>query len=180
MNRNLFKEKQTKLPWQQWWMGYAVVLSIIFVIVISQFSRMNLFNKEVGTRGYLKAKYFEVTIKGAVQFPGTYVLPKGADMARLLQRARPHPEADVKSLCDGSKLRDGQVVNVRKKAMITVYLQGAVANPGALRLSKGAKMGDLRKKALLLEDADISSLQGKRKLKDGEVVAVRAFSSKFS
>lgn len=175
-----FRKKPAKLPWHQWWVGYALILTILFFVLVSQFSRAGLFRQEVGTPGYLKSRYFEVTVKGAVQFPGTYVLPKGTDMKRLLQRAKAHPEADIDSLLEGSKLYDGQVVKVKKRAMITVYLQGAVENPGGYRLPKGSRAKELKKVARLLEGADPAPLLTKKKLKDGQVVAIHTRALKNS
>lgn len=55
---------------------------------------------------------------------------------------------------------------------IEVEIRGAVANPGAYTLKKGAVLGELIEQAHPLPDADSRRLNFNRKLKDGQHIYV--------
>ena len=166
------------LPWHQWWIVVALVLFVVTVVAVSHCSRGDFFVQEVGTPGYRASQYIEVKVQGAVEAPGTYVLPKGADLTRLLELSRPRIEADLKSLLRHSQLRQGQVIKVRKRPFITVYLEGAVEQPGAIRVPKGITMQDLLVQCPLKENADSSLFKKKRVLKNKETIFIPFVSRK--
>ena len=86
--------------------------------------------------------------------------------------ALPLPEADLSKLKLKSKLKDGQVIKILAKEWITVYLEGAVEEQGALKVLKGTKLQDLSESVHFLPDADSAKLNKKRVLKDEEVINV--------
>ena len=55
---------------------------------------------------------------------------------------------------------------------IVVDIKGTVKNPGVYRLPLGTRVGDLLDQAILLEDADTTSINLARKLEDEEVIIV--------
>lgn len=57
-----------------------------------------------------------VTIKGEVEKPGVYTLDHGATIQDLMEKALPLPSVDLQKVKMGSKLRDGQVVDMKKPA----------------------------------------------------------------
>lgn len=121
---------------------------------------------------YITPITIEVTVEGAVEHPGPYSLQKNAPLRELLDQAKPLPLADLKRMNLDSKLRQGQVVHVKSKEMITIYLEGAVLVPGAHQFPKGTKLSDLKDQALFLPQADLHVLNKKRKLKPNEVLTI--------
>lgn len=114
----------------------------------------------------------QIQIQGAVEFPGTYSLEKGATMEDALSLAKPAANADLKKLLLSKKIRDGQMIKVPAKEYITVYLKGAVEHPGALIVPKGTLMEELIGLTQFPPGADLSKLMRKRKLKEGETIKV--------
>lgn len=166
-------DPQQGLPWHQYWLTATIVVVIATTIAISYFSKPGFFGHEVGSSGYLASRYIEVTITGPVMVPGTYLLPKGTDLTRLLEKAKPLPEANVEPLLKNNKLTNHQVVRVPCRPTITVYVQGAVEKPGALRVPRGTRVKDLQKYVTLKEGADPTVFQKKGKLRQHDVVFVK-------
>lgn len=115
----------------------------------------------------------EVVVKGAVAHSGVYSLPKGMPMKELLEVAQLAPDADVRRFNLERVIQQGRVVNVPKRAMITVQVNGAVESAGEVTVPRGTTLEQLADKIALSEDADASSLRKKRKLKDGETITVK-------
>lgn len=113
-----------------------------------------------------------VTIRGAIELPGSYELPNGSSVADLLALAKPTALADLRKINPQSRLRNGRDLLVPECPMITIYLEGAVKNPGGIQVKKGTTLRDLNTLNLLLENADSLPLAKSRKLRDQEVVRI--------
>lgn len=148
----------------------AVSLTIGAVVLVCAISFFN----DVGGGGSERVaeQGLEIHVVGAVRKPGSYHMAKGAKMAELLALAEPLAEADLRRMNSAAPLRTGQVVHVAGRPQITVYLDGAVKEPGALSVSRGTRLSDLSERDLFHRDADPKALQRKRPLQDQEVVYI--------
>lgn len=115
---------------------------------------------------------FEVHVKGAVDYPGTYHLPYNIKMRDLLALAGVSSNADLRRFNLDAALKKGRIINVPARAMIHVHLKGAVKADKMVVIPKGSKLEDLINLAEFSEDADYNALRKKRRLKEGEVVLV--------
>ena len=93
-------------------------------------------------------------------------------MKDLLQLAGVLQEADLRRFKIDQPLSRSRVLNIHKREMITVHLQGAVKNSGPLVVPKGSKVSDLKSRVLLDDSADDAFLNKKRRLKDEDVIVV--------
>ena len=164
-------EKQ-KLPLHEWLAVLTIILALLLLIVVTTFQGSGTLPETTGEPHYLVAQEVEVTVEGAVENPGTYILKKGAQVKDVLELAKPVPQADLRKINPEVKLRDGRILKVPLMPMIRVTLEGAVSQSGTIQVRKGTRLQELAEMPLFRDDADLSSLDKKRKLKDGEIVRV--------
>lgn len=120
----------------------------------------------------MKEKRVQVLVKGAVQQAGLYQIDPQMPLKELLQLAGVQPDADLRQVDLDNPVEHSRVLNIRTQKKITVYLNGAVKNPGPIKIPRGASLSALQGVALLETDADSSFLNKKRRLKEGETVTV--------
>lgn len=114
----------------------------------------------------------EVIVEGAVKRPGVHVLPCNSLLGAVLSQAEPLPEADLKGFRKNQKVRDGQIVRIPERPLITVYLTGAVETPGAKQVRQGTTVASILQLCALHPQADTKSLRGKRLLVNEEHIHV--------
>lgn len=119
------------------------------------------------------APEIEVTVRGAVQKPGSYQVKRGATVEEVLSQAVPMSNADMRKIKRDKILRQGQIITVPEIQMITVHLAGAVDTPKTVSIPKGSVLSDLIPLLEFQTDANIQQLQKKRRLKDGETITVK-------
>lgn len=170
-------QEKPHLPIHEW---VAVVTILGFMAILTGLTAFDSSPSSpviTGVPHYLTDPNIEVYIQGAVERSGVYTVPRGALVSDLLELAKPEGDADLTKLKLQSKLRKGQLVKVPKLAMLTVYLEGAVETPGALKIPKGTRLEELPNLAKLTAEANLKPLQKKRRLKDGEVIHISSQSS---
>ncbi len=117
--------------------------------------------------------HLEVKVEGAVAHPGVYRLPLKTSLKELLAQAEPLPTADLSELSWRKKLRDQQTVTVPEKREITIYLDGAVKKPGAIKILSGTRYQELLPQLDCLEEADLRAIKKKKKfLQEGACVYI--------
>ena len=67
---------------------------------------------------------------------------------------------------------EASIVAEADNDVVVVDLKGAVQSPGLYHLAEGSRVGDILEQAVLLANADTSSLNLARKLTDGEMIEV--------
>lgn len=154
----------------------AVALIIGFILMLTIISRPSPYSdlQVSRTAQPIISNQLTVTIDGAVAHPGKYTLNKGSTLQDLFAEAIPLPTADLKVFKTSRKLREGQNIYVPREELVTVYLQGAVKQPGAHQFPKSTRWIDLKDKDLFATNADLKSLEKKRKLKAEEVISIPA------
>lgn len=162
---------QKKLPWQEW------TVIILLIIIIGMMTLISWRSNTISIPLIMSSKQenvdeISVTISGAVSKPGVYVLKKGTALQELLNRAETTPEADLSRMKKSNKLKNGQYIHIRKKTMITIYIEGAIENPGPLFVPKGTLVKDIQDKVILLPEANPKKLKAKRRLKDQEHIII--------
>ena len=117
-------------------------------------------------------KKVEVLLKGAVEQAGIYKITPNMLLKELLQIAGVLPEADLRRLKLNRPIAHTRILNIRKREMISIYLEGAVRNVGVLTVPRGSILSDLQQFVVFDQKADTTFLNKKRRLKDGEVIKV--------
>lgn len=112
------------------------------------------------------------SISGAVTSPGHYQLPLGATIGDLLTLAQPLPSADLRRINRQTKLRDERSLIIQELPTNTLYVQGAVIQPGPIIVPKGTTLGQLLQKITLAPDADTSKLKNSKKLRDHQTIDI--------
>lgn len=155
------------------WLAVMLIIGLLgFLTAISWLNQKYPSAVETGTPHFIAAQEIEINLQGAVEHPGRRLVKKGTTVREALDQAGLNPDADLRRLKLDAKVRRNQNIKVPKLAMITVVLEGAVVQPGAVVMPKGSRLMDLIDKVALQESADVDKLRKKRRLKEGEVIVV--------
>jgi len=117
-----------------------------------------------------------VEISGHVRHPGRYKLESGKPLATAIRKAGPKPFADLSGIDQRRMLTEDFTLEIHPLEKIKVEVVGCVKEKVELELLPGSAISDLKGKIELTPDADRGFLRKKRKLKNGEVVAIPASS----
>lgn len=122
-----------------------------------------------------------VAIDGAVEFPGGYDLPVKSTVQDLLNIAKPLPEANLSKVKQKSKLKNLQKIQIPYKKWLAITVEGAIENPGPLKVLEGTRYCDLIKLLKILPGADIKPLNQKKGLiREGEVIKIHSKEKVFN
>jgi hypothetical protein len=155
------------------WLAVMLIIGLLaFLTAISWVNQKYPSTIETGAPHFIASQELDITVQGAVEHPGRHIVKKGTTVREALALVGVLPEADLRRLKLDAKVRRNQVIKVPKMAMITVMLEGAVAQPGPVLVPRGSQLMDLIDKVALQETADVDKLRKKRRLKDGEIIVV--------
>lgn len=160
--------KKQSLPIHEW---FAVSLIVILVALLSSIITINRYKYQPPVLLEPLVKNIEIYVEGAVEKVGSYSLPHGATLKDLLLLVKLTEEADLRKLRPSRQLRNGQIIKVPARPMITVKVIGA-AEETSFKMPKGARLSEIIGKIKPHSDADLSGLQKKRKLRDGEIINI--------
>lgn len=178
-NLSLENTSKPTLKVHEW---LAVVTIIVFLSVltfISVTSRNTSYDSSQGVPHHLTPPIIEVCVQGAVENPGNYQVPPGTFVVDVLEKAKPFKTADLRNFKPTCKLRNGQIVNVKAYPMISIEVTGAVLQPTKISIPKGTKLNELAQYIQLSENADMTKLQKKRRLSDGETIVIPSTSNRL-
>lgn len=161
-----------KLNNYEWIVVFSLILLMATITFVTHKHWFSLAPEKHFEPHYVLDQKIYVRVEGAVESPGNYILERGNTIENALALAKPAANADLKKIHVSRKVKDGQIIKVPAIEYITIYLEGAVEHPGALVLPKGTLMEDIISIAHFKERADLSKLQTKRRLKEGEKVKV--------
>jgi hypothetical protein len=158
------------------WLAVAFIVSLLLTLTVVVFVRRPSHTPAdlAEARSLAPPLLVEVTIEGAVQLPGTYSLSKGALIEELFKQAQPLPEADLRQFTGKEKLNRSKHILIPEMRWITVYVQGAVKNPGPMILPENSKMSDLIKRISLKEEANTKPLPKRQVLTDQQIISIPA------
>jgi DNA uptake protein ComE-like DNA-binding protein len=154
------------------WLAIVILVGLILMLTFISRSVSDVPMPASRTLPSIALNEIDITIDGAVENPGKYTVKKGATLQEILDQAKLVPTANLKHINVNRKFRKGQNVHIPSLEMITVYLQGAVNKPGAYDFPKGTRWVDLKDKLLFTENAELSFLDKKKKLKANEVITI--------
>lgn len=166
---------QQKLPPGEWLVIVVfIALMALLTAVTFFFDRHPSSSLQLDSPHHLVPQDIDVFIEGAVEHPGAYKIKRGSKIQSLLDLSKPLPEANLNKVKPQMKLKNGQRVHIPTKKMITIFLSGAVTNPGPYTVPKGTKWIDLLKIVSFSLEADLKSIKKKKLLQDQDVVFVKS------
>lgn len=114
----------------------------------------------------------EVTVSGAVQKPGVYLVLSGARLREAVKKSRPKRFADLSAMDLDQPVKVSMSIHIPELKVVRVRVEGAVKNSVDLALPIGTRLCDLRLKIELSEDADLKFLKRRRFLRDQEIISI--------
>lgn len=168
----IFFDMDRALPLHEWLIIFLLIALMSMIVLVTTWKGLPARTVVLGEPHHLISPTIDVQVEGAVEKPGLLTLKRGSCLQDALLMTSPLPEADLKGLKLKKALRDGQVIRVPRKRLITIFLEGAVQNPGPLQVWEGTKREELLTQIAFLPEADLKSLKKKQKLNDQEIVIV--------
>lgn len=156
------------------WLAVIILITILLTLsAMAYLSQGDIGDKERLTPAFLSHQgKIEILIKGAVDHPGTYVVPSLITLDEVLRLAQVKPEADLRRFQLDRPIKRGRTLNIPTREMISIELNGVFNPPKKITVPKGSKVEDLLNLIDFPKDADLKPLQKKRKLKPDEVIIV--------
>lgn len=154
------------------WLAIASILAFIMVVLALSQNDATIMPTSIAPSHKVGRQSITVTIRGAVHHPGEYELPVGSLVTDLLKLAEPLPNANLKRINTQSKLRNGRDIWIGEYPLITVYITGAVAQPGPVTTRKGTTVGQLLQSIQLNADADVTALPLDKRLQEQQQLVV--------
>lgn len=164
--------KKEKLSTPEWFAILSIIIAMLTLCIVTSLRGPEI-PQEIMAKEVASVQEIEVTVTGAVSNPGAHNIPKGSTIQDLLVVVQPLPEADLTHLILEKKLKNHQKIQI-PKTTITVFLEGAVIQPGPLTLPTGSRLESLIDTIAFEDHADLKSLKKKRKLKDGETIFIKS------
>ncbi len=112
-----------------------------------------------------------IEVKGAVKNPGRFYVYPGTFLQKILQKAKPLKSADL-SFSKAEIVQKSRVIEVGFRKSITVFVSGALENPGFFELPAGSTFGALLPSLKLKEGAFIKRGPYKKILKHQEEILI--------
>lgn len=115
---------------------------------------------------------YAVEVEGAVAKPGSYRVPKGTPIAKILKKARPSRLADLSGIDLSATVGREKKIVVPELKELLIRVEGAVESAEDLILPLNARICDLKKRVVCTPDADLTYFRRKRRLKHRETISV--------
>lgn len=165
--------KKKSLPLQEWFLLLVVLGFLATLVIISSLSRSRIKGVLISSPPQIE-KEIIVQIDGEVANPGSYPVPSGTPLEKILKRAKPKRNADLSSFKIEEKLVGPCEIHIPKLEKIIVTIEGAVLNPGRLEVPVNSRVKDLKGRIVFLEGpaAQAAISKKRRLLKHGEVIHI--------
>lgn len=111
MNSSLSPQNsKEKLTFSEWIVVLGIVLLFISLSPLIWLETTSTPSKQSLDAAAAAAPYLEVWVEGAVMYPGCYQMAKGSTLKSVLDRAVLTPNANLKGIRKGRKLKDGETI----------------------------------------------------------------------
>lgn len=170
-----------KLPLYEWCiilLFCAILLMLAGFVALGRIHSktlvpINLAESQIHLSSELQETMIDVKIDGQVAKPGPYHIRIGTSLKELVEQAQPLTTADLSQLKWRKKLRDGQHIHVPERIWIMIQIEGAVRQPGKMKILSGTRLCELADQLQVLPEADLKSISTKKRfLHEGDVVKV--------
>lgn len=163
----------SRLPLHEWCIIVLFCLILLFLAGFALGRSRNVENANHSQLAEMPLALLEVKVEGAVAKPGVYRMPLNASLKDLLDQAELLSSADQSKLKWNRKLRHEQTIRVPERTWVTIYVEGAVMQPGSLKILSGTRGQELADRLEVLPEADLRALRKKRQfLKQGDTITI--------
>jgi hypothetical protein len=162
---------------REWFLLFAILGFLGVVVSISMITELRI-AKVIDSTVAEDITDVLVKIEGEVAMPGEYSFPAGICLEKILKKAKPKKFANLSIFDKKEKIFTSKKLFIPKLEKITVFIGGAVKNPGYYEFPVGSKLLDLKEKVDFIEPNDKSRklFAKNRMLKHGERVIIPGFS----
>lgn len=116
-----------------------------------------------------------VTIQGAVARPGTYEVPIGTPLKKVIRKSRPSLYADFRSIDLEKRINASVSLEIEKLKEIEICVKGEGFDRISLSVPVGTRVCDLKLEPCLAFCFAHRSFKGRRVLKPHEVIEIGDF-----
>ncbi len=114
-----------------------------------------------------------VTIDGEVAKPGTFIVPPGTPLKKIIRKSCPTPFCDLKKIDVNQIVENSANIRLSKLSEITVILEGLSSGSRQLTIPAGTRMSQLKKYVDFEEESGVAAIKNRRMLRDGEVISIK-------
>lgn len=147
-----------------------IVSSLLFIAKINAFRAEEALAQFEEEASSAIEEVVEIEIEGAVNKPGTYTVPVGTPMKKVVKKARPKVGTDLQKLPLTAVAP--MKITIEELQEITITVTGAIGEPKELVLPIGSRICDLKSKITLTGETDKTFFRRRRLLKNGEIIEV--------
>lgn len=123
--------------------------------------------------GDCRSEKVTVHVVGAVEEAHVQV-KEGTTIEDLFQLVQMHSDADISELDSERRLTNGEVIVVPHQGQTTVYVIGAVEEAKVVAVPAGAGPKAVLQSVKIRKNADTSSFLRRKRVKNGEVIEIKA------
>jgi hypothetical protein len=168
------QNRPPSLQISEWILFFSFVCIILSLFLVSKVTSARSLDSLRAAEKPLRlpVEMLSVEIRGSVQKPGIYSVPKGTTARIALRKARPKPFADLRSLALDQILEEATSFDLPALKEIHVEVRGCVVENRTLTLPVGSRISDLKGKLDLTPEANKAFFKRQRLLKEGEIIEV--------
>jgi hypothetical protein len=144
----------------------------LFILLFSLVAIAKIKASQAGAPRERKIFTVDVTINGYVKKPGVYAIARGTPLGEALKKAFPKKFADLHAIPLDDPVSHPLVFNIECLKELLIHVEGAVQNPGQIRVAPGTRISGLKKIIPLSANADPAFFKKKRMVQDGETINI--------
>lgn len=154
----------------EWVFVFSILFLMCSVVVVSKINaaRSSSYLEEHPLRVHEPCS---VVIEGAVTKPGTFSVPPGTLLRKVIKKSCPTPYADLKEFSSEQRVEESMSIHIKELTEITLTIERVGFEPEQVVVPAGTK-GCQLKKLLTFEVPPSKIFKSRRFLKDGEVICL--------
>ncbi|MCE5294409.1 MAG: hypothetical protein LLF94_07320 [Chlamydiales bacterium] len=153
-------------------LGFKEKLAVtLMLLLLSTFAAISYASKQ--TRLTQSQKTIQITCLGAIVKPQVVEIPCGVQVSDLLAKLELSEVADLSKLVLEERLKASRVFIIPTKGQMSLYVTGAVKEPGIIYVPETLHFNQLKQYLRLAEEADVRIFHRRRRqLCQGETVNI--------
>lgn len=169
-------EQKRRLLDSEW----MIIISLMLVMAsFAIIAKVNAFR----TSSILKENFIphhalcEIVIDGEVAKPGTFMVPPGTPLKKVLKKSSPTPFADLKQIDENRGVEESAHYKIERLTEISVRIEGLPSGTIDLVVPAGTRMCNLRSYICLDVDRKYLISTSRRMLRDREIISIEKTSN---
>lgn len=155
----------------EWRVTSVLIAIMISLVVISKFNIYKTNCYSCDSRKISDEK-IAVEISGAVAKPGVYEVRMGSPIKKILAKARPKPNANLRDIDLEAPVNASTTLEIQSLETIKVRIYFEKEFLQELEIAHSTRLSELKSKIQLPKGANLTTFKSRRLLKDGEVISL--------